>query len=113
MSQLYIDQISPTNPTSPVNIMGPNKPTYLGNPLLPGISGGFTCPAAAYIDLNISGATSTSKILLYPTNAPAVTLTLSNKALIPTIKAEGQVRLSTAAGGNMVGTETFDYVILN
>lgn len=113
MTQLYVDQISPTNPSAPVNFVGTNKPTYLGNPLVSGFSGSFTTAAQAYIDvLNVS-ITSGSKIFVFPTNAAAATLMRGTKALIPQSRASGQIRMVTADGTNMAGGETFDFVIAN
>jgi hypothetical protein len=56
--------------------------------------------------------TTTSVIVLMPTNASAGTLVGSASSPFVT-PAAGSFQVDTADGGNAAGTETFSYMILN
>ena len=76
--------------------------------------GSFTMAAAATKTVTDANVTSTSVILLVPTNAAAGTLQGSAKSLYVSTKTAGaSFAVATASGVAAAGTETFDYVIIN
>jgi hypothetical protein len=74
--------------------------------------GNFTLSVAASITVAQPAVAANSFIQWSPTNASAGTLEGSAKKLYLSAKSPGvSFTLSTASGGNAVGTETFDYQI--
>ena len=80
--------------------------------LFPRTTGSFTMDAAASKAVTDSNVTSSSIILLMPTNAAAGTLMGSNESLYIT-PASGSFTVATAAGTAAAGTETFNYAVFN
>lgn len=80
--------------------------------LFPRSTGTFTMAAAASKSVTDANVTTTSIILLMPTNAAAGTLQGSAKSLYVT-PASGSFTVTTASAAAAAGTETFSYVVLN
>lgn len=80
--------------------------------LFPRVTGSFTMAAAASKVVTDTAVTSSSFIMLTPTNAAAGTLQGSNECLYVT-PASGSFTVTTAAGTAAAGTETFAYCVLN
>lgn len=80
----------------------------------PRITGTFMMGAAStkvVADVNV---TSTSVIMLMPTNATAGTLVAGANAPYTSARTPGvSFTLTTAAGGAAAGTETFSYILVN
>lgn len=113
MSQLITNQITPANPSLPVNFTGTIPPTFSGVRLAVGVCGSFTANSGVnYFDISAPDARSTSKILISPSNASAATVQRTNP-LIPIIKTTGQIRVRTSDSANFAGGEIFEYLILN
>lgn len=82
--------------------------------IFPRITGSFTLGAAATTTVTQPAITATSRVLLEPTNAAAGTLMGSAKSLYTSALTPGaSFTLATASGANAVGTETFNYVVVN
>ena len=76
------------------------------------VVGSFTLSAAATTVVTNANVTSTSKIILVPTNAAAATLMGSAKALYISARTAGtSFTVATANAVAAAGTETFDYWI--
>lgn len=76
--------------------------------------GTFTCAANTLTTVTETAVTSTSRIIITPTNAAAGTLQAGTDALYVSAKTGAtSFAVRTAAGGAAAGTETFDYVIHN
>lgn len=77
------------------------------------LHGSFTTTAAATKAVTNSNAQAGMRISIFPTNAAAVALQAGTDALYwdGTVTAGTDFTLKTGAGGNMAGTETFDYQI--
>lgn len=80
--------------------------------LFPRSTGTFTMAAAASKVITDANVTTSSKIVLSPTNAAAGTLQGSSECLYYTVAA-GSFTVATAAGTAAAGTETFDYLVFN
>lgn len=76
-------------------------------------SGSFGCAAAVTTTVPNNFATTTSRIALNPSNAAAGTLQGSAKCLYISARRSGSFDVSTSNGVAAVGTETFDYVLVN
>jgi hypothetical protein len=82
--------------------------------LFPRIAGTFTMAAAATKTVPEPSVTSTSYIVLIPTNAAAATLVGSTRSPYVSTKTTGaSFVVSTASGVAAAGTETFSYLIFN
>lgn len=80
--------------------------------LFPRSTGSFTMAAASSKVVTDANVTTSSFIMLMPTNAAAGTLQGSNESLYIT-PAAGSFTVTTAAGTAAAGTETFSYAVLN
>lgn len=80
--------------------------------LFPRTTGTFTMSAASSKVVTDANVSTTSFIVLMPTNAAAGTLQGSNKSLYIT-PAAGSFTVATAAGTAAAGTETFSYAVFN
>lgn len=74
--------------------------------------GSFTMAAAASKSVTDTKCTSSSYVVLIPTNAAAGTLLGSTKCLYLTY-ASGSFTVTTASGVAAAGTETFQYLLFN
>lgn len=74
--------------------------------------GSFTMSATASKTVTDAKCTSSSYVVLIPTNAAAGTLQGSAKCLYVTY-ASGSFTVSTASAAAAAGTETFQYVLTN
>lgn len=72
--------------------------------------GSFTMSATASKTVTDANCSSSSYVVLIPTNAAAGTLQGSNECLYVTA-ANGSFAVATAAGTSAAGTETFNYLI--
>lgn len=80
----------------------------------PRIAGTFTLSAAATKVVTETHVTSTSVILLMPTNASAGTVMGSSKSLYISARSVGaSFTVATADGTNAAGTEGFTYALFN
>lgn len=76
--------------------------------------GTFTCGAAIDTVVADTDVLATSVIVLMPTNASAATLMGSAKALYISVRTAGtSFQVSTASGAAALGTENFEYQLLN
>jgi hypothetical protein len=76
--------------------------------------GTFTCAADDVTTVNDIAVLSDSTILLMPTNAAAAALMAGSSALYVSARTAGaSFAVTTADAGNAVGTETFQYIVLN
>lgn len=80
--------------------------------LFPRSVGSFTMDAAASKAVTDGNVTSSSAIVLIPSNASAAVLQGSNECLYPT-PASGTFTVATGAGTSAAGTETFKYLVFN
>jgi hypothetical protein len=76
-------------------------------------AGAITLAAASSTTVTNSLAKTASYILLFPTNAAAANLQAGAHALYVSSRLNGSFIVSTADAGSAVGTETFDYLIIN
>lgn len=78
--------------------------------LFPRAQGSFTMAAAATKTVTDTSCSSSSRVVLTPSNAAAGTLQGSTKCLYVTA-ANGSFTVTTASGVAAAGTETFNYLI--
>lgn len=82
--------------------------------IFPRVSGSFTTTAAATNVITQTGVTTTSIILLTPTNATAGTLQSGSKSLYISARTSGaSFTVATADGTAATAGATFDYAIVN